>query len=217
LLQAIPAVGQVLLLALGGWLALQGNITVGTFLAFASYLAQVIGPAQMFAAMISATQRAGISARRIFDLLDSVPAVTDKPDAEPLPPVSGEIAITDAKFGYLSSEPVLDGFTLTVQPGETVALVGTSGSGKSTVAMLLARFHDVQAGSVKIDGFDVRDVTVDSLRGQVGMVFEESFLFSETVRANIATAGRTPPTRRSRPRPGRRRRTSSSWHYRTAI
>ncbi|MFC0435724.1 ABC transporter ATP-binding protein [Kutzneria buriramensis] len=185
LLQAIPAIGQVLLLALGGWLALHGNITVGTFLAFATYLSQVIGPAQMFAAMISATQRAGISARRIFDLLDSMPAVTDKPDATPLPPVKGDIAITDAKFGYLSSEPVLDGFTLRVEPGETVALVGTSGSGKSTVAMLLARFHDVQGGSVEIDGVDVRDVTVDSLRGQVGMVFEESFLFSDTVRANI--------------------------------
>ncbi|MEV6611433.1 ABC transporter ATP-binding protein [Kutzneria sp. NPDC051319] len=185
LLQAIPAVGQVLLLALGGWLALHGNITVGTFLAFATYLSQVIGPAQMFAAMISATQRAGISARRIFDLLDSVPAVTDKPGASPLPPVQGDIAITDARFGYLSSEPVLDGFSLHVQPGETVALVGTSGSGKSTVAMLLARFHDVQGGSVKIDDVDIRDVTVDSLRSQVGMVFEESFLFSETVRANI--------------------------------
>lgn len=185
LLQAIPAIGQVLLLGLGGWLALHGNITVGTFLAFATYLAQVIGPAQMFAGMISATQRAGISARRIFDLLDSVPAVTDKPDAEPLPPVRGDISITDATFGYLRSEPVLDGFSLRVEPGETVALVGTSGSGKSTVAMLLARFHDVQGGSVKIDGVDVRDVTVDSLRGQVGMVFEESFLFSDTVRANI--------------------------------
>jgi ATP-binding cassette subfamily B protein len=185
LLQAIPAIGQVLLLALGGWLALHGNITVGTFLAFATYLSQVIGPAQMFAAMISATQRAGISARRIFDLLDSVPAVTDKPDAKPLPQIRGDIAITDAKFGYLSSEPVLDGFTLHVEPGETVALVGTSGSGKSTVAMLLGRFHDVQAGRVEIDGVDIRDVTLDSLRSQVGMVFEESFLFSDTVRANI--------------------------------
>ena len=185
ILQAIPAVGQVLLLALGGWLALRGNITIGTFLAFATYLSQVIGPAQMFAGMISATQRAGISARRIFDLLDSVPAVTDKPAARPLPPVRGEVRFSEVRFGYLSSEPVLDGFDLTVRPGETVALVGTSGSGKSTVAMLLARFHDVQGGGVRVDGTDVRDVTVDSLRTQVGMVFEESFLFSDTVRANI--------------------------------
>ncbi|GAA0622294.1 ABC transporter ATP-binding protein [Kutzneria viridogrisea] len=185
LLQAIPAVGQVLLLGLGGWLTLHQQITIGTFLAFATYLAQLIGPAQMFAAMISATQRAGISAGRIFDLLDSVPAVVDRPDAEPLPPLAGEVELDGVRFGYLSSEPVLDGFSLRVRPGETVALVGTSGSGKSTVAMMLARFHDTQAGTVRVDGVDVRDVTVDSLRSQVGMVFEESFLFSDTVAANI--------------------------------
>src|SRR5205807_8413388 len=92
----------------------------------------------------------------------------------------------DVRFGYLRSEPVLDGFSLTVNPGEVVALVGASGSGKSTVSLLLPRFYDVQEGAVRIDGTDVRDVTLESLRRQIGVVFEESFLFSATVRENIA-------------------------------
>lgn len=186
LLQAIPSFGQVGVLALGGWLALEHKITVGTFLAFASYLVMLIGPARMLAGMLSSGQRARAGAERIFELLDATPAIEDAPDAAELPPARGEIVFAGVRFGFWREQPVLDGFDLRVEPGETVALVGASGSGKSTAALLPSRFHDPQSGVVRIDGHDVRDVTLTSLRGQIGMVFEESFLFSESLRDNIA-------------------------------
>jgi ATP-binding cassette, subfamily B, bacterial len=185
-LQALPALGQVAVLAFGGWLALRGRISLGTFLAFSSYLVQLVAPVRMLSVLTVVAQQARAGAERIFELLDSTPAVSEKADAVVLPPVRGEITFDDVSFGYLRSEPVLRGFDLTVAPGERVALVGPSGSGKSTVSLLLPRFYDVQAGAVRVDGIDVRDVTLESLRRQVGVVFEETFLFSDTVRANIA-------------------------------
>jgi ATP-binding cassette subfamily B protein len=185
-LQALPAFGQVAVLALGGWLALHGHITLGTFLAFSSYLVQLAAPARMFAGLVAVGQQARAGAERIFELLESNPVVTESPDAQTLPVVRGELDFDDVRFGYMRSEPVLDGFTLHVSPGEVVALVGASGSGKSTVSLLLPRFYDVQSGDVRIDGTDVRNVTLDSLRRQIGVVFEESFLFSDSVRNNIA-------------------------------
>jgi len=185
-LQAVPALGQVAVLAFGGWLALEGRISIGTFVAFSTYLFQMVGPVRMLSVLTVVAQQARAGAERIFELLDSTPLVVERPDARPLPPVTGEIVFDDVTFGYLRSQPVLRGFTLAVAPGETVALVGPSGSGKSTVSLLLPRFYEVQSGSVRIDGVDVRDVTLDSLRRQIGVVFEESFLFSDTVRANIA-------------------------------
>jgi len=185
-LQALPAFGQVAVLALGRWLALHGHITLGTFLAFSTYLVQLSAPARMFAGLVAVGQQARAGAERIFELLDSNPLVTESHDAKPLPTVRGQIDFDDVSFGYMRSEPVLNGFTLHVQPGEVVALVGASGSGKSTVSLLLPRFYDVQDGTVRIDGTDVRDVTLDSLRRQIGVVFEESFLFSDSVRNNIA-------------------------------
>ncbi|MDP9387580.1 MAG: ABC transporter ATP-binding protein/permease [Actinomycetota bacterium] len=182
----VPALAQVAVLALGGWLALRGRITVGTFLAFFSYLFQLVAPVRMLSALLVVAQQARAGAERIFDVLDSNPALTERPGAQRLPDVRGEVVFDDVTFGYLRSEPVLRGFRLAVAPGECVALVGASGSGKSTVAMLLPRFYDVQDGAVRVDGIDVRDVTLDSLRRQVGVVFEETFLFSDTVRANIA-------------------------------
>jgi len=190
LLQAIPAFGQVAVLALGGWLAIEGRISVGTFLAFATYLAQLLAPARMFAGMVAIAEQARAGAERIFDLLDSTPVVTEADDAAPLPARADErgraVELRDVRFGYLSGEPVLRGVDLRIEPGETVALVGGSGSGKSTVALLLPRFYDVQHGSVVIDGVDVRAVTLDALRRSVGVVFEDAFLFSDSVRANIA-------------------------------
>ncbi|HTJ74877.1 MAG TPA: ABC transporter ATP-binding protein [Acidimicrobiales bacterium] len=185
-LQALPALGQVAVLAFGGWLALNGHISLGTFLAFSTYLFQLVGPVRMLSVLTVVAQQARAGAERIFELLDSTPVVVERPDAADLPPVTGEVAFEDVTFGYLRSEPVLDGFSLTVRPGETLALVGPSGSGKSTVSLLLPRFYEVQSGAVRIDGVDVRDVTLDSLRRQIGVVFEESFLFSESVRVNIA-------------------------------
>jgi ATP-binding cassette subfamily B protein len=185
-LDAIPALGQVGVLALGGWLALHGRISLGTFLAFSTYLLQLVAPARMFAVMTAVAQLARAGAERIFEIIDANPVVTEKPDAGDLPAATGLVELDDVVFGYLPSEPVLDHFNLTVQPGETVALVGASGSGKSTVSLLLPRFYDVRAGSVRIDGTDVRDVTFESLRRQIGVVFEDAFLFSASVRDNIA-------------------------------
>ena len=185
-LQAVPTLGQVGVLALGGWLALRGRISIGTFLAFSSYLLQLVAPVRMLSTFTVVAQQARAGAERIFDVLDSNPDVVEKPAAHPLPPVQGGIELDDVTFGYLRSEPVLRHFSLTVAPGETVALVGPSGSGKSTVALLVPRFYEVTEGAVRVDGVDVRDVTLDSLRRQVGVVFEETFLFSDTVRANIA-------------------------------
>ena len=184
--QLVPALAQVAVLALGGWLAMRGRLSVGTFLAFSSYLVQLVAPVRMLSALMVVAQQARAGAERVFDVLDSNPVVEERPGAETLPELRGEVSFRGVTFGYLRSEPVLRGFDLTVAPGETVALVGASGSGKSTVAMLLPRFYDVQGGSVEVDGVDVRDVTFDSLRRQVGVVFEETFLFSDTVRANIA-------------------------------
>ena len=185
-LTAVPSLGIVGVLALGGWLAIHGSITLGTFLAFSAYLAQMTGPVRMFTYMVTLGQEARASVIRVFDIIDSRPAITDKPDAIELPPDAAGLSFDDVRFGYRPSEPVLRGLSLRVEPGETVAVVGASGSGKSTLALLLPRFYDPQAGSVRIGGHDVAGVTRDSLRAAIGLVMEDSFLFSDTIRANIA-------------------------------
>jgi ATP-binding cassette, subfamily B, bacterial len=188
LMQTIPTFGMVAVLALGGWLALQGQISLGVFLAFSSYMLALVSPVRMFASMLTVAQLARAGAERIFELLDSTPLVQERPDATVLNPTHGEITFDSVSFGYLRAEPVLRDFSLTVHPGETVALVGTSGSGKSTVGLLLPRFYDVHEGAVRVDDVDVRDVTLVSLREQIGVVFEDSFLFSDTIRNNISFA-----------------------------
>jgi ATP-binding cassette, subfamily B, bacterial len=185
-LTAIPSLGVVGVLALGGWLAIHGSITLGTFLAFSAYLAQMAGPVRMFTYMVTLGQEARASVTRVFDIIDSRPAIADKPGAAELPPDATGLSFDDVRFGYVPNEPVLRGLSLHVQPGETVAVVGASGSGKSTIAQLLPRFYDPQSGVVRIGGYDVADVTRDSLRAAIGLVMEESFLFSDTVRANLA-------------------------------
>jgi ATP-binding cassette, subfamily B, bacterial len=185
-LQALPALAQVGMLLLGGWLAIRGSITLGTFLVSATYITQLQAPTRLLANLMVVAQQGRASVERLFEVLDSTPAIQERPDARALEVHAGAIEFDDVTFGYLRSEPVLDRFRLTVRPGETVALVGTAGSGKSTVALLLPRFYDVQEGAIRIDGTDVRDVTLDSLRARIGVVFEDSFLFSASVRANIA-------------------------------
>jgi ATP-binding cassette subfamily B protein len=186
LLEAIPTVGQVAILAFGGWLALHHEITLGTFLAFSTYIVQLVSPARQLAGVLTIGQQARAGIERIFQLLDLEPAIRDAPDAIELPELKGEISFSDVHFSYGSGAPVLDGFDLQIAAGERVAIVGPSGSGKSTVAMLVPRFYDPDLGSVRVDGLDVRGVTLHSLRRQIGVVFEESFLFSDTVRFNIA-------------------------------
>ena len=185
-LQAMPAIGQVAVLALGGWMALRHQISLGTFLAFSTYMAQLVSPAQRLANIITVAQQARAGVERIFQLLDLKPAIADHPGARDLGQARGEVTFSGVSFGYDDQEKVLDDFRLTVAAGERVALIGPSGCGKSTAMLLLSRFYEAQAGTVRVDGHDVRDLTLASLRRQVGMAFEDSFLFSESVRDNIA-------------------------------
>jgi ATP-binding cassette subfamily B protein len=185
-LTAIPSLGMVGVLALGGWLAIHGSLTLGTFLAFSAYLAQMSGPVRTLTMMVTIGQEARASVIRVFDIIDSRPTITDKPDAIELPADANGISFDQVSFGYLPTEPVLRDLSFRVEPGETVAVVGASGSGKSTIALLLPRFYDPQRGSIRIGGHDIKDVTEDSLRGTIGLVMEDSFLFSDTVAANIA-------------------------------
>jgi len=185
-LEAVPALGQVAILAFGGWLALHHRITLGTFLAFSTYVTQLVAPAQRLAGVLTIGQQARAGVERIFQLLDLQPAITDPPDAIELPELRGDLDFSQLSFAYDDGPPVLQGLDLHIPAGQRVALVGPSGSGKSTLALLVSRFYDPQAGAVTVDGVDVRDVTLHSLRSQVGVVFEESFLFSESVRDNIA-------------------------------
>ncbi len=185
-LVALPAIGQVGVLALGGWMALNGQVTLGTFLAFTSYVANLVGPARLLSSLVVNAQLARAGVERVYDLIDSQPEVKEAPDAREVPQGPLDVSLADVRFGYTRSEPVLDGMSLHVAPGETLALVGTAGSGKSTISMLLPRFYDVHEGSIKVGGVDVRELKLQSLRHAVGVVFEEAFLFSDTLRANIA-------------------------------
>ncbi|MEW2188389.1 ABC transporter ATP-binding protein [Streptomyces microflavus] len=200
-LQAVPALGQVAMLALGGWLATRGEITLGTFVAFSTYLAQLVGPVRMLAMVLTVGQQARAGVERVLELIDTEPSMKDGTKELPADAPAG-IEFDDVRFGYAplrsasatdtnlgsgaSDRPVLDGFSLTVEPGETLAIVGASGSGKSTVSLLVPRFYDVSHGAVLIGGHDVRELTQASLRSAIGLVPEDSFLFSDTVRSNIA-------------------------------
>jgi ATP-binding cassette subfamily B protein len=193
LLEAIPTLAQVAVLALGGWLVMQGEITLGTFLAFSTYVTQFVAPARQLAGVLTIGQQARAGVERIFQVLDLQTGIEDEPDAVELPELRGEIELRDVHFGY-DEEEVLRGIDLHVAAGERVALVGSSGSGKSTVVALAQRMLDPDRGQVLVDGYDVRGVTLRSLRGQIGAAFEESFLFSDTLAANIAF-GRPDATR----------------------
>ncbi|MER5706601.1 ABC transporter ATP-binding protein [Streptomyces sp. NPDC002122] len=184
-LQAVPALGQVAVLALGGWLAYKGQITLGTFVAFSAYLASLVGPVRMLAMVLTVGQQARAGVERVLDLVDTEPVIQDGTKELPAD-APATVEFDDVSFAYQDGRPVLDGFSLDIRSGETVAVVGASGSGKSTVSLLLPRFYDVTHGAVLVGGHDVRELTLDSLRAAIGLVPEDSFLFSDTVRANIA-------------------------------
>lgn len=181
----ITTVGQIGVLGAGGLLALNGHVSLGTFVAFNGYVAQIVGPTRTVALLLTTAQQARSGVERVFDVIDSRSTVTEPAHPRPLPDGPLAVDLTDVGFGYLADEPVLTGFDLHVRAGETVALVGASGSGKSTISLLLPRFYDPAVGTVALGGVDVRDLALLDLRAAMGVVFEEAFLFSASVRDNL--------------------------------
>ncbi len=187
LLDFLPALGLVAVLWYGGHEVLRGNLSLGELVAFNAYILMLVWPLRMVGMLVAQSQRAVAAAERVAEILDTEPHVVDPPSPLPLPAGGGAVHFAGVRFRYAAGpeEPVLDDLEFSVHPGEAVALVGATGAGKSTVARLLARFYDVQDGAVTIDGVDVRTLALTDLRRAVGLVFEDTFLFSDTVRANI--------------------------------
>jgi ATP-binding cassette, subfamily B, bacterial len=186
----LPRAGMAIILFFGGWLAIEGKLSVGEIVEFNLYSMMVQMPFMMLGMVLMLAQRAAASSLRIFEVLDAVPDLVDKPGAVDLVTCEGDVEFRDVVFHYNTGDrvgpDVLDGASFHIRPGETVALVGRTGSGKSTVARLIPRFYDVAEGAVLVDGRDVRDLTAVSLRSHVGLVLDDSFLFSGTIRENIA-------------------------------
>jgi ATP-binding cassette subfamily B protein len=185
---------RVAALVVGGGLVLAGNMTVGTLVAFLGYVGGLFGPVLGLAGTYKSIRTARVSLEEVYGILDAQDLLGDAPDAVDVVGVRGDLSWEGVRFGYGEGPPVLDGVELRVRAGEKVAIVGPSGSGKSTLVSLLQRFHDPEEGTVRVDGIDVRRLKQLSLRRQVGVVFQDSMLFNETVRANIAY-GRPAATR----------------------
>jgi ATP-binding cassette subfamily B protein len=185
LLAFVPLVAQAGVLVAGGWMVVRDDLTIGQFFAFNIFVTMLVMPLRMLGMWIGQAQRATASGERIFEVLDATEDVATKPGAPPLPRGDGHVRFESVRFGY-GDEPILDGIDLDIEAGATIALIGHTGSGKTTLASLLPRFYDVQAGRVLIDGADVRDVDLTSLRRAIGIVAQDPFLFSATVRENIA-------------------------------
>jgi ATP-binding cassette subfamily B protein len=186
--EAVGVLGQAMILGIGGWMVLDARLTLGELTAFLLYLTAFFAPIQQLVQLYNTYQQGQAAVAKLRDLLGTGPSVPERPDAVELPPVQGAIGLEGVTFGYDPDRPVLHDVTLHIAPGETFALVGPTGAGKSTIAKLVTRFYDPQAGTVRIDGHDLRDVTFASLRRQLGVVPQEPFLFHGTVRDNIAFA-----------------------------
>ena len=197
-LELLPNIGLIAVLGYGGHQVLNGNLSLGSLIAFNVYIAMLVWPLRMLGMIVAQAQRAVVSAERVQEVLATDPLVADSPHPVGLPaarpnggasrgPV-GAVAFEGVRFSYGARTSVLDRFDLRVRPGESVALVGATGSGKTTVARLIPRFYDVEAGRITLDGIDVRDLRLRDLRQAVGIVFEDTFLFSDTIAANIAFA-----------------------------
>lgn len=194
MLDLLPNIGLILVLAYGGHLVIEGQLSLGALVAFNFYVTLLIWPLRMLGSILAQAQRAAASAERVSEVLATDVRVVDPPHPVPLPTVQGsgerigEVRFEDVTFRFGHGDPVLSDLDLLIEPGESVALVGSTGSGKSTVAKLLPRFYDVDAGRVLLDGVDVRDASLTEVRRAVGIVFEDTFLFSDSIAANIAFA-----------------------------
>ena len=186
LLSFLPLVAQAIVLLVGGRMVVNGDLTLGSFIFFNVLVVMLVQPLRMLGMWIGQSQRATASGERIFEVMDEPEEVTDRPDAVDLPPGDGRVRFEDVSFGYDLERPVLRDVDLELEPGRTVALIGHTGSGKTTLATLVPRFYDPAAGRVTVDGLDVREAKLVSLRRQIGIVAQDPFLFSDTVRENIA-------------------------------
>jgi ATP-binding cassette subfamily B protein len=184
----LPQLGLAALLFVGGKQVIDGQLSEGDFVAFYGYVLLLTSPVRMLGLALGMAQRAVASGERVFELLDRAPRLTAVPDAPPLPAGGGRVELRDVTFGYDGHEPVLRGIDLEVEPGRTVAIVGPTGSGKTTLVMLIPRLYDVSEGAVLVDGADVRGVDPASLRREVAIVSDDAFLFSASLRDNIAYA-----------------------------
>jgi ATP-binding cassette subfamily B protein len=188
-LEFLPMLGLIAVLWLGGRRVVNGDLSLGSFVAFNAYIGMLVWPLRVLGQRVTTLQKAVGASARISEVLDAEPALRDPRHPESLErPVRGDVLLSGVQFGHEGGHPVLDGLDLHVAPGESVALVGATGSGKSTVAGLLARLYDPDAGSVSLDGHDVRQLRIADVRGAVALVFEETFLFTDTVRENIRFA-----------------------------
>lgn len=185
LVEVVAALAIAITVLYGGYLVSQGELLVGTLVAFTLYINRFFDPIREISQQYTQLQRAGVAAERIFQILDMPIEIKDRADAGQLPQIQGEVEFRDVTFGYNPRIPILSHLNLHIQAGQTVAIVGPTGAGKSTIAGLLARFYDIQDGEVLVDGQDVRAVTQASLRGQIGIVLQEPFLFTGTIRDNI--------------------------------
>jgi len=181
----LGSIGVAFLVWYGGLQVINGTMTTGDLVAFLMYAGYISNPLKRISNALANIQRASAAADRVFEVLDTVPDVENKPNAMVLPHIIGSIELDSVEFEYDKNEPVLRGVSLKIKPGEVVALVGPSGAGKTTIVNIIPRFYDVTAGSVKVDGIDVRDVTMDSLREQIGLVPQENILFHGTIYNNI--------------------------------
>ncbi|MCB8961806.1 MAG: ABC transporter ATP-binding protein [Ardenticatenales bacterium] len=189
LLDVIANFGTVFIFWYGGWLVTQDQLTLGELVAFTTYLAQLVRPIRLIGRIIPILAIAASAGERIFSILDQQPTVRSRPDASQLPAIRGEVRFENVAFAYPDSREVLEDIDFTAAPGQIIALMGATGSGKTTLVHMLARFHDPTRGRVTIDGMDLQEITLDSLRQQIGFVMQDSVLFAATVRENI-TFGR---------------------------
>jgi ATP-binding cassette, subfamily B, bacterial len=186
LLSFLPLLAQAAVLLVGARMVARGTLSTGSFVAFNLYLGMLVTPLRSLGMWVGQAQRATAAGERIFQVLDEPEDVADRPGAPDLPPGEGAVRFEDVSFSYLPGRPVLEHLDLALDAGTTVALIGHTGAGKTTLASLVPRFYDVDSGRVLVDGVDVRDVTLGSLRSSVGAITQDPFLFSTTVRENIA-------------------------------
>ena len=186
LMSFISTMGTVFLIWYGGMKVVNGSISLGEWTVFNTLIAQLIQPVRMFGWLVSMVQRASASGQRIFEILDTQSDVADAPGAQTLPPLQGHVRMENVSFSYDNRVFFLEEINLDIQPGQTIAILGSTGSGKSSLINLVPRFYDPQKGRILIDGHDLRDVTIDSLRRQIGIVLQETFLFNDSLRNNIS-------------------------------